>query len=65
MLIYQTVVTQFTFLDIIADILSLLKTANRHGLEAKKYMTYLLEHLPNEETLAKKVLEAYSHGRKR
>ncbi|NQI37290.1 IS66 family transposase, partial [Streptococcus suis] len=29
-------------------------------LDAEKYMTYLLEHLPNEETLAKKeVLEAY------
>ncbi|NQG60395.1 transposase domain-containing protein, partial [Streptococcus suis] len=43
-----------------AIILSLLETAKRHGLEAEKYMTYLLEHLPNEETLAKKeVLEAY------
>ncbi|WP_321538142.1 hypothetical protein, partial [Streptococcus suis] len=32
----------------------------RHGLDAEKYMTYLLEHLPNEESLAKKeVLEAY------
>ncbi|HEM6388267.1 TPA: transposase, partial [Streptococcus suis] len=41
-------------------ILSLLETAKRHGLDAEKYMTYLLEHLPNEETLAKKeVLEAY------
>ena len=39
---------------------SLLETAKRHGLDAEKYMTYLLEHLPNEETLAKKeVLEAY------
>ncbi|WP_153055260.1 IS66 family transposase, partial [Streptococcus suis] len=34
-------------------ILSLLETAKRHGLDAEKYMTYLLEHLPNEETLAK------------
>ena len=43
-----------------AVILSLLETAKRHGLDAEKYMTYLLEHLPNEETLAKKeVLEAY------
>ncbi|MGQ7340986.1 transposase domain-containing protein, partial [Streptococcus suis] len=43
-----------------AIILSLLETAKRHGLDAEKYMTYLLEHLPNEETLAKKeVLEAY------
>ena len=37
-----------------AIILSLLETAKRHGLDAEKYMTYLLEHLPNEETLAKK-----------
>ncbi|MCK3890387.1 transposase domain-containing protein, partial [Streptococcus suis] len=37
-----------------------LETAKRHGLDAEKYMTYLLEHLPNEESLAKKeVLEAY------
>ncbi|HEM3634459.1 TPA: transposase [Streptococcus suis] len=43
-----------------AVILSLLETAKRHGLDAEKYMTYLLEHLPNEETIAKKeVLEAY------
>lgn len=43
-----------------AVILSLLETAKRHGLDAEKYITYLLEHLPNEETLAKKgVLEAY------
>lgn len=35
-------------------ILSLLETAKRHGLDAEKYMTYLLEHSPNEETLAKK-----------
>ncbi|HEM2808466.1 TPA: transposase domain-containing protein [Streptococcus suis] len=43
-----------------AIILSLLETAKRHGLDAEKYITYLLEHLPNEETLAKKeVLEAY------
>ncbi len=43
-----------------AIILSLLETAKRHGLDAEKYMTYLLEHLPNEETLAiKEELEAY------
>lgn len=42
-----------------AVILSFLETAKRHGLDAEKYITYLLEHLPNEETLAKKeVLEA-------
>ncbi|HEM4433234.1 TPA: transposase [Streptococcus suis] len=41
-------------------ILSLLKTAKRHELDTEKYMTYLLDNLPNEETLAKKVvLEAY------
>lgn len=40
--------------------LSLLETAKRHGLDAEKYMTYLLEHLPNEVSLAKKEdLEAY------
>ncbi|MDQ8837982.1 IS66 family transposase, partial [Streptococcus ruminantium] len=32
-----------------AIILSLLETAKRHGLDSEKYMTYLLEHLPNEE----------------
>ena len=43
-----------------AIILSLLETAKRHDLDSEKYMTYLLEHLPNEETLVKKeVLEAY------
>ncbi|HEL2056820.1 TPA: transposase domain-containing protein [Streptococcus suis] len=40
--------------------MSLLETAKRNGLDTEKYMTYLLEHLPNEESLAKKeVLEAY------
>ncbi|HEM4833525.1 TPA: transposase, partial [Streptococcus suis] len=43
-----------------AIILSLLETAKRHELDTEKYMTYLLDNLPNEETLAKKeVLEAY------
>ncbi len=43
-----------------AVILSLLETAKRHGLDSEKYMTYLLDNLPNEETLVKKeVLEAY------
>ncbi|KXT87819.1 Mobile element protein [Streptococcus oralis] len=43
-----------------AIILSLLETAKQHGLDSERYMTYLLEHLPNEETLAKKeVLETY------
>lgn len=43
-----------------AIILSFLETAKRHGLDSEKYMAYLLEHLPNEETLAKReVLEAY------
>ncbi len=32
-----------------AVILSLLETAKRHGLDSEKYMTYLLDNLPNEE----------------
>ncbi|HEM3665004.1 TPA: transposase domain-containing protein [Streptococcus suis] len=40
--------------------MSLSETAKRHGLDTEKYMTYLLEHSPNKETLAKKeVLESY------
>ena len=40
--------------------MSLLETAKRHELDSEKYMTYLLERLPNEESLVKKeVLEAY------
>ena len=43
-----------------AIVMSLLETAKRHGLNSEKYMSYLLAHLPNEETLAKReVLEAY------
>ena len=43
-----------------ASILSLLETAKRNGLDSEKYLTYLLEKLPNEESFAKKaVLEAY------
>lgn len=43
-----------------AIIMSLLETAKRHGLDSEKYITYLLTHLSNEETLAKReVLEAY------
>ncbi|MBF0777470.1 transposase domain-containing protein [Streptococcus cuniculi] len=39
--------------------MSLLETAKRHGLNTEKYIAYLLENLPNEETLAKKeVLES-------
>ncbi|MGT2756203.1 transposase domain-containing protein [Streptococcus ovuberis] len=38
--------------------MSLLETAKRHDLNTEKYITHLLEHLPNEKTLAKKeVLE--------
>lgn len=45
---------------LIAIILSLLETAKRHGLNSEKYISYLLDHLPNEEALANKaVLEAY------
>ncbi|HES7525601.1 TPA: transposase domain-containing protein [Streptococcus pyogenes] len=40
--------------------MSLLETAKRHGLNSEKYISYLLDRLPNEETLAKReVLEAY------
>ena len=43
-----------------AIILSLLETAKRNGLDSEKYLTYLLEKLPNEEPFTKKaVLEAY------
>ena len=40
--------------------MSLLETAERHGLNTQKYIPFLLEHLTNEETLAKKeILEVY------
>ncbi|VTS21676.1 transposase [Streptococcus dysgalactiae subsp. equisimilis] len=43
-----------------AIIMSLLETAKRHGVNSEKYISYLLDRLPNEETLAKReVLEAY------
>ncbi|CAI3368644.1 IS66 family transposase [Enterococcus cecorum] len=43
-----------------ASILSLLETAKRNDIDSEKYLTYLLEKLPNEESFAKKaVLEAY------
>ncbi|MBF0805967.1 MULTISPECIES: transposase, partial [unclassified Streptococcus] len=43
-----------------AIIMTLLETAKVHQLDSEKYIAYLLEHLPNEETLVKKeVLEAY------
>ncbi|CKB65962.1 transposase [Streptococcus pneumoniae] len=39
--------------------MSLLETAKRHQLNSEKYLSYLLECLPNEETLVnKEVLEA-------
>ena len=43
-----------------AIILSLLETAKRNGLDSEKYLTYLLEKLPNEASFEKKaVLAAY------
>ena len=43
-----------------AIILSLLETAKRNGLDSEKYLTYLLEKLPNDEYFTQKtVLEAY------
>ncbi|MDZ5505530.1 transposase domain-containing protein [Enterococcus cecorum] len=39
---------------------SSLDATQRNGLDSEKYLTYLLEKLPNEESFAKKVvLEAY------
>ena len=32
-------------------ILSLIETAKRHGLDPEKYLNYLLQKLPNEESL--------------
>ena len=43
-----------------AIILSLIETAKRNNLDPEKYIEYLLDNLPNEETLTdKKVLSAY------
>lgn len=43
-----------------AIILSLIETAKRNSLEPEKYIEYLLDNLPNEETLTdKKALSAY------
>ncbi|MDS5253072.1 transposase domain-containing protein, partial [Streptococcus pneumoniae] len=43
-----------------AIIMSLLETAKRHQLNSEKYLSYLLECLPNVEPLVnKEVLEAY------
>ncbi|CVL39523.1 transposase [Streptococcus pneumoniae] len=40
--------------------MSLLETAKRHQLNSEKYLSYLLECLPNVEPLVnKEVLEAY------
>ncbi|SUO22344.1 transposase [Streptococcus pneumoniae] len=45
--------------------MSLLETAKRHQLNSEKYLSYLLECLPNEETLVnKEVLEPIYHGLK-
>ncbi|CGE99735.1 transposase [Streptococcus pneumoniae] len=45
--------------------MSLLETAKRHQLNSEKYLFYLLECLPNEETLVnKEVLEPIYHGLK-
>lgn len=40
--------------------MTLIETGKLHQLNSEKYITYLLEHLPNEEIFAKvEVLEAY------
>ncbi|CEX79586.1 transposase [Streptococcus pneumoniae] len=45
--------------------MSLLETAKRHQLNSEKYLFYLLECLPNEETLVnKEVLEPIYRGLK-
>ncbi|CKB67211.1 transposase [Streptococcus pneumoniae] len=46
--------------------MSLLETAKRHQLNSEKYLSYLLECLPNEETLVnKEVLEAMTSSKVR
>lgn len=43
-----------------AIIMTLLETAKRNGLDAEKYINYLLTHMTNENILEKnEVLEAY------
>ena len=43
-----------------AIIMTLIETAKLHQVDSEKYIVFLLEHLPNEETLEKKeILEAY------
>lgn len=43
-----------------AIIMTLLETDKRNGLDAEKYINYLLTHMPNENILEKnEVLEAY------
>ena len=40
--------------------MTLLETVKRNGLDAEKYINYLLTHMPNENILEKnEVLEAY------
>ncbi|WP_228110568.1 transposase domain-containing protein, partial [Streptococcus pneumoniae] len=46
--------------DLMARSARLLETAKRHQLNSEKYLSYLLECLPNVEPLVnKEVLEAY------
>ena len=40
-------------------ILSLIETAKANGLDPEKYLKYLLQKLPNEESLNSDKLEAY------
>ena len=43
-----------------AIIMTLLEIDKRNGLDAEKYLNYLLTHMPNENILEKnEVLEAY------
>ncbi|MDK6805101.1 IS66 family transposase [Aerococcus sp. UMB7834] len=40
-------------------ILSLMETAKANGLDAEKYLTFLLSAMPNEKTLSKEILKEY------
>ena len=46
-------------------ILSLIETAKRHGLDPEKYLNYLLQKLPNEESLNSEAQKLICHGKKR
>lgn len=54
------ILTKFESAQTSAIILSLIETAKRNNLDPEKYIAYLLDNLPNEETLTdKERLSAY------